>query len=140
MAKKMFIHIPKCAGMTVRHSTALKSKITPCTSQYIDPKYLRDLLARMKQTQDHPGIEHTPYSHIRQNYQDNCDFFAIVRNPWDRVVSRFFFARKVIFVEKKVPESYADTSSFEAFLEERHKWGNDPFMANRAVTDRDWET
>ena len=41
-----------------------------------------------------------------------------------------------MFHEGTQPKTYADTSSFEAFLEERHKWGNDEFMWHRAV--RGW--
>ena len=35
-----------------------------------------------------------------------------------------------------MPKSYADVSSFKAFLEERHKWGNEDYMWHRAV--RGW--
>lgn len=41
-----------------------------------------------------------------------------------------------MFHEGTQPKTYADTSSFEAFLEERHKWGDDEFMWHRAV--RGW--
>ena len=51
-------------------------------------------------------------------------------------MSRYFFAKKVIEVERKVDASYADVSCFEAFLEERHKWGKQPFMWHRAI--RGW--
>ena len=40
-----------------------------------------------------------------------------MRNPWDRVVSRYFFAKKVIEVEKKEPVGKHPIDSFESFLE-----------------------
>jgi hypothetical protein len=46
------------------------------------------------------------------------------------------FAKKVMEYEGTQPEGYADTSSFEAFLEERHKWGGVEYMWHRAI--RGW--
>jgi hypothetical protein len=46
------------------------------------------------------------------------------------------FAKKVMEFEGTQPEGYADTSSFEAFLEERHKWGGQEYMWHRAI--RGW--
>jgi hypothetical protein len=85
---------------------------------------------------DHHGIEHARWRDLNVDYRKQFGAFAVVRNPWDRVVSRYFFAKKVITVEKKVDPSYANVSSFEAFLDERHKWGTSPFMWHRAV--RGW--
>ena len=90
----------------------------------------------MAMTGDHHGIEHARWRDLNPTYTSRFGAFAVVRNPWDRVVSRYFFAKKVIEVEKKSPASYADVSSFDAFLEERHNWGNHPFMWHRAV--RGW--
>jgi hypothetical protein len=49
--------------------------------------------------------------------------FAVARNPWDRVVSRYFFAKKVTEVEKKEPVGKHKIDSFEHFLESRFDWG-----------------
>jgi len=62
--------------------------------------------------------------------------FAVVRNPWSRTASRYLFAKKIIEVEKKEPSAYADVSSFEAFLEERHIWGGKQYYWHRAI--RGW--
>ena len=134
---KIFVHIPKNAGMTVRHSPQLKSKILINTQdKHISREYTYGLLEYMDKTGDHHGIEHARWRDLNVNYRETYPAFAIVRNPWDRVVSRFFFAKKVIELELKQDPSYADTSSFEAFLEERHKWGDKPYMWHRAV--RGW--
>jgi len=129
-----FIHIPKNGGMTIRKSPLIK--VQAATTQTHRPGYTRRLCAKMDAIGDHHGIEHARWKDINPAVWDLCRPFAIIRNPWDRVVSRYFFAKKVIEVEKKVKPSYADVSSFEAFLEERHKWGHEEFMWHRAV--RGW--
>jgi len=135
--RKIFVHIPKNAGMTIRHSVFLKQKILVNTSNtHKSPEYTQRLLDTMALTGDHHGIEHARWRDLHPDYTGRFRAFAVVRNPWDRVVSRYFFAKKVIEVEKKMDKSYADVSSFDAFLEERHKWGNHDFMWHRAV--RGW--
>jgi len=134
---KLFIHIPKNAGMTIRDSELLQTRITALKKdEYFPLLYGNKVREAMHKLGDHTGLEHARYKDVLSSFKDKFQAFAVVRNPWDRVVSRYFFARKTIFVERKIPESYADTSSFEAFLEERHKWGNLDYMWHRAV--RGW--
>ena len=134
---KIFVHIPKNAGMTIRHSHLLKGKIFETTDdRHKSPEYTAGLKKKMKETNDHDGPHHARWRDLRKDYRERFDAFAIIRNPWDRVVSRYFFAKKVIEVEKKVDKSYADVSSFEAFLEERFKWGDQEYMWHRAI--RGW--
>lgn len=135
--KKLFIHIPKNAGMTIRRSPMLQSKIMIAGSNvHKSTKYSQAVLNKMNSLGDHHGFEHARWRDIHPSVLDRNNAFAVVRNPWSRVVSRYFFAKKVIEVEKKVDKSYADVSSFEAFLEERHKWGGENYMWHRAV--RGW--
>lgn len=130
------LHIPKNGGMTIRRSPLIKIQAATANT-HISEEYTNNLLKKMKETNDHPGIEHARWRDINPYlWKGHFRPFAIIRNPWDRVVSRYFFAKKVIEVEKKVPPSYANVSSFEAFLDERHKWGNEPYMWHRAV--RGW--
>ena len=135
--KRIFVHIPKNAGMTIRHSAFLKDRILVNNAgTHKNKQYTNELLETMNAIGDHHGIEHARWRDLNRSYTQQYKAFAVIRNPWDRVVSRYFFAKKVIEVEKKVDPSYADVSSFEAFLEERHQWGSQKFMWHRAV--RGW--
>ena len=134
---KLFIHIPKNAGMTIRRSPMLNNRIMLAGSNiHKSPEYSQAVLDKMNSLGDHHGFEHARWRDVHPSVRDRNNAFAVIRNPWDRVVSRYFFAKKVIEVEKKVSKQYADVSSFEAFLEERHKWGNEKYMWHRAV--RGW--
>ena len=134
---KLFIHIPKNAGMTIRRSPMLNNRIMLAGSNiHNSPEYSQAVLDKMNSLGDHHGFEHARWRDVHPSISRNNTAFAVIRNPWDRVVSRYFFAKKVIEVEKKVSKQYADVSSFEAFLEERHKWGEEKYMWHRAV--RGW--
>ena len=134
---KLFIHIPKCAGMTVRRSDALRGKIIPAEAKtHKSKEYSNAVLQTMKKNGDHHGFEHARWRDISKDYTSFYDAFAIIRNPWDRVVSRYFFAKKVIEVEKKEPVGKHKIDSFEHFLEERFEWGDKPYMWHRAI--RGW--
>ena len=134
---KLFIHIPKNAGMTIRRSPMLNNRIMLAGEQnHKSPEYTKAVLNKMNSLGDHHGFEHARWRDVNPSVCNRYQPFAVIRNPWDRVVIRYFFAKKVIEVEKKVDPSYADVSSFEAFLEERHKWGSEEYMWHRAV--RGW--
>ena len=137
MIKKIFIHIPKNAGMTVRSSIVLRNRIVQANELLHKSKeYTAAVLETMNKNGDHHGFPHSRWRDLKPNVTALNTAFAIVRNPWDRVVSRYFFAKKVIEVEKNSAADYADISSFEAFLEERHKWGGKEYMWHRAI--RGW--
>ena len=137
LIKKVFIHIPKNAGMTIRKSPQLSQKIIIATTNIHKSKeYSQAVAETMQRNGDHHGFEHARWRDLKRSFVKGYDSFAIIRNPWDRVASRYFFAKKVIEVEKKAKPSYADISSFESFLEERHKWGDVEYMWHRAI--RGW--
>ena len=124
---KFFIHIPKNGGMTIRHSDVLKKKIMIAKKDKLrNPSYVKSLKNKMRSTGDHHGIEHARYRDVNPAFLNN-GAFAIVRNPWSKVVSRFMFAKQVMD-SGNAPSTYADVSSLEAFIEERHKWGNQEYM------------
>ena len=126
---KMFVHIPKNGGMTIRKNKQIRQKVLLSGPDNLkNAEYVQGLTKKMHDTKDHAGYEHGRWRDWRQDVRDTYQAVAIVRNPWDRVCSRYMFAKKVMEFEGTQPEGYADTSSFEAFLEERHKWGGQEYM------------
>ena len=137
LGRKIFIHVPKAAGMSIRKSPLLVDKIIAATSQiHKSREYSQAVLDKMNSIGDHHGFEHARWRDLNRDIRERFPAFAVIRNPWDRVVSRYFFAKKVIEVEKKEPKGKHAIESFEAFLEERHIWGNQKYMWHRAI--RGW--
>ena len=135
--KRIFIHIPKNAGMTIRRSPQLADKILPAAPQIHKSKqYTESVLAHMNSIGDHHGYEHARWRDLNSAFARGHEAFAVIRNPWDRVVSRYFFAKKVIEVEKKEKPGKHKIDSFEHFLEERFEWGDMKYMWHRAI--RGW--
>jgi len=137
MIKPIFIHIPKNAGMTVRHHESYaRPHIIPVNENMLPANTLKSFRKAMTKNgfthPNHYNTEHARWKDLIDKAKAHKSF-AIIRNPWDRVVSRYFFAKKVIEIEKKHDKSLADISSFEAFLEERHKYGGIDYLWNRAI-------
>ena len=134
---KMFIHIPKNGGMTIRKHDQIRRKVLLGQPNNLkNASYVQGVTQKMHDTKDHAGYEHARWRDWKQDLKETHQAVAIVRNPWDRVCSRYMFAKKVMESEGTQPQDYADTSSFEAFLEERHKWGGVEYMWHRAI--RGW--
>ena len=133
--RKLFIHIQKNGGMTIRHSDLLKKKVMIVTKdKLISPDYLQRLNRTMKSLGDHHGIGHARYRDVK-DWTKEHGAFAIVRNPWSKVVSRYLFAKQSI-ENGASPVDYADVRSLDHFIEERHKWADKEFLWHRAI--RGW--
>ena len=123
---KLFIHIPKNGGMTVRRG--VNNIILAGKGNHISPEYTQTLLETMTQRGEHHGYEHARWRDIRADLRDNYRAFAIARNPYSRVVSRYTFA--------KVTGDKSGDKSFRKFLNERHEYGDLEYFWHRAI--RGW--
>lgn len=119
--------------MSVRHG--LRGKISVATPEFhVSPEYTAGLDAHMAARNEHHGHEHARWRDLSKSAQ-SMPCFAILRNPWARVASRYFFGRQV--AQQGKPESKNYTfRTFDEFLEERHVWGHEPFYWHRAA--RGW--
>lgn len=133
--KKLFIHIPKNAGMTIRGSEVFQDKILPVNKKWI--ANFKDFNNTMKEygERDVKGVEHARWRDINSTITDQYQAFAVVRNPWSKVVSRYLFAKEAV-QRGNIDPSYADTRSLEHFLYERGKWIDKKYTWYRAI--RGW--
>lgn len=132
-AKYLFVHIPKNAGMTIRHSRELRGRIIIAEKTFlVSSDYTRRLMATMKEGGfPTSGMQHARLRDFSMRARTNLQPFAIIRNPWARVVSRFTFAQNTI-----ASRSDYTPRTLEEFLEERHVWGGREFFWHRAI--RGW--
>jgi hypothetical protein len=133
--QKLFIHIPKNAGMTIRGSEVFKDKILPVQRKWIEN--FKDFNNTMKEygERDVKGVEHARWRDVSRNITDQYKAFAVVRNPWSKVVSHYLFAKEAV-QRGNIDSSYADTRSLEHFLDERNKWYDKKYTWYRAI--RGW--
>jgi hypothetical protein len=123
--------------MTIRHSPQLRGRIiVSVPDNHKNKEYTAGLHAKMKSIGDHHGNEHARWRDLKSSLTSAYDAFAVARNPWDRVVSRYFFAKKVIEFEKKEPVGKHRIDSFEHFISERELWFGQEYLWHRAI--RGW--
>ena len=129
----IFIHIPKNGGTSIRMSPYLKNKVRFPYQGDLKPGYYNQYMQKMKEINEAQGIDHVRWKDLNGTAK-RMPAFAIVRNPWSKVISRYHFAKQVIADPKsRWDSSYADVRSLETFLEERHKWRNQEYLWARAV-------
>lgn len=134
-ADYLFVHIPKNAGVTIRHSRELRGRIVPVEKHFLaDADYARRLAQTMRDNGEHHGIPHARLRDVSPRVRANLRAFAVVRNPWARIVSRFRFGIQAM-KSGAAPHGYIP-SDFEGFLDDRHIWGGREFYWHRAV--RGW--
>src|SRR5690606_37565358 len=108
------------------YSKELRKRLRITNKQFlVSRRYREELLHTMTENGEHPGYEHARLRDVSPRVRRTHRPFALVRNPWSRVVSRFTFAQHTMGNGASHPEYAA--KEFEAFLEERHIWGGKPY-------------
>lgn len=83
--KSIFVHIPKCAGSTVEKTLEIYGSDNKGNNNILD----KDILFGH-------NVQHYTYDEIMKNVdKDVSDYFSFsfIRNPWDRMVSEFFWRK-----------------------------------------------
>jgi hypothetical protein len=76
---KLFVHIPKNGGMTIRKNMDIRKQVLLAQpDHHINKKYTKGLVEKMKKTQDHQGYEHAPLRYWRSDLRDQFRAVAIV--------------------------------------------------------------
>lgn len=130
----LFIHIPKNAGTAIKGAEQLRGKIiTPIERRLVSKAYVEDFRRSLETYRGLPNFEHARLIDVNRYVRLSSTAFAVVRNPWSRVVSRYLFA---IQTRGLTTADAHKTENFEEFLEERFVWADKPFFWHRAV--RGW--
>ena len=82
----LFIHIPKTAGISVNKYLEYKSVIAKYKK--FDPLYLSIIKTKLPK---HISYYHHTYNDIKDIYSNFDKKFTIIRNPYDRMISEYFF-------------------------------------------------
>lgn len=138
IGRKLLIHIPKNGGMSIRHDPWVKQHILFARNKNMKSKeYVEEYRETMEKAGEHPGIGHARWRDFHPNATRDIDAFAVIRNPWQRVVSRYFFARQAVKLGQKYGRCYENIRNFQDFLDERKKFLDAPYYWHRAV--RNWQ-
>ena len=133
--KKIFVHIPKNGGTSIRrpksgiHNLIINSHKTTAVPLVFTQAQLNLLTL----SNNHTGYQHLRWRDFKSKIRQNNQAFAIVRNPWSRTVSRYTFSMK--HRDVLLPKRPADYT-FEEFLDERYIWNGIPYLWLRA--SRSW--
>lgn len=96
--QKLFIHIPKNAGSTIKKHTSLNKKFLYNSAGTVgDKNYHAGFQKKMTEI----GKKILPYGHsrwrdLKPEIQTSYQAFAVVRNPWSRVYSRYTFFQSTV--------------------------------------------
>lgn len=135
MDKVNFIHIPKNGGTTIQRTTELRGRILPTRAKrLISTTYTKNLLETMNKYGEHHGYGHARWRDLKEDVRANTSF-AIVRNPWSKVVSRYTYLMRLFNNKNKrvIQSPHYAGKTFEEFLDERLIWGNKEYFWHRAI-------
>lgn len=133
--KSIFVHIPKNAGSAIKNDPSFRDKFDVLTGRHLPKHYFYQLRDHMKARKEDVSEGHCRWRDTKKSVRVEYRPFAVVRNPWSRVVSRWTFYQKVRIEKPRYKHMYK-ARTFEDFLSERHKWGEEPYYWHKAC--RGW--
>lgn len=124
MSRTLFIHIPKNAGTSISAS---------CPSVATSPRYMNDkmlsvesMLPRGPNENSQGFHKHIPFSYLDKHKIERFDrTFAVIRNPWERLVSLYHHAD---VIKPKVQKTWYDQDkiSWDDFVNKMDTFKYDP--------------
>jgi len=135
-SRRLFIHIPKTGGNTIQRSDRLKEILVRFGPSELGPTYVNALRAAMNQYGLNYQYEHCRWRDLQPEFTAKHQAVAIVRNPWSKVVSQYLFALKIDREHTHHPKNTTAVragTTFEQFIEIRHRWGAEPFFWHRTT-------
>lgn len=143
MAKKLFVHIPKNGGTSLRQ-TNTNIFVNPYrNSQALDANVVKKELSTVGLA---PSFGHARLRDFNQSFISQYQPFCIVRNPWDREVSKYKFLlnakkdkspktqnRRDLIIEFGHDSDGHNVFSFQDYLDTRIKFRDKPYTWLHAV-------
>ena len=118
--ESIFVHIPKTAGSTL-HKTLSKS----CKFE------MKGHTSHFTKRNPWIGTKHYPCKHLRKKYLDNYFKFCFVRNPWDIMVSSYFWWTKQPRTgRKKILQKQIINLTFDEYIRQHSNKINEVFHDN----------
>ena len=115
-----FIHIPKTGGIAIKQSSVLETRVEGFSKRNLPTNYTQ----RYENTTGRKGNHcHARWRDTGLSTKQPC--FAIVRNPFARMVSRYTYAMNKLNRPQKL--------SFEEFIETRHEHAHKEFNWHEAA-------
>jgi len=118
MSKPLFIHIPKSAGNAIYESGLVERTSYNHASE--DYKKI-EKIEKIEGTKTFRQItyKHLPYQHLDLNVISSFNKkFAVVRNPWSRIVSMYNYSHKIY---PQLTDEY-ENLSFKEYVKRSHEW------------------
>ena len=125
-SKYFFIHIPKCAGSSIRKSKEVRSITVFGDPAFLKSKEYFSAFYKTAIENDWPlGPQHARLIDWSPKVRETLKGFAIVRNPWSRTLSRYTYK---CLTEQTLPTK----AGFKRFIDDRHMYMELPFVWHRA--------
>jgi hypothetical protein len=118
---RLFVHIPKNAGSSVK-----KAGVEAVRPLALRRDYFQELRRAMRREGLTHHAGHARWRDLHPDFQER-ECFAVVRNPYSRVVSRYTFLCKML------AERGEKTPSFREWMETRWQYKDKPFWWHRTT-------
>ena len=130
----IFIHITKTGGTSIRRSINSKWRGGHITAQYLWDTQTDGKQLYLKEGLQWGGTYATPYGGNIPNFNKIPTSLSIVRNPYDRLISTYFYLKKISPDEDK---NKSFNSWFDYYLGKNGKHTNNLLMLNDlSITDQ----